>query len=224
MLISSNLPVVAHAAGTRSQSLVARQNNPAISKRTEVLRWIETRTPNRAYGAGWATVTFSAERLRAVLDDLHRVVTCKLVKAGWVHGMPVQMHRHHRSNAVVGSKGLVRLVEIEPATWIDVTPDWLRSGPNDRESRREGCQRGRENPSAGGQLGAAKSDLKRVQPAGDANRMRDAPPLRQFLLEFTYLLTEDQPAAFSDAIDSADRVIPDVTPLAREVVAANLKP
>ena len=128
------------------------------------------------------------------------------------------MHGHDGADARVARERGGRLVEVDGTRVVDVAPDGLGAGAQDRERRRERRQRRGEHALAGLHARAAQRDLKRVEAAGDPDRVRDAPPRGELALEAANLLAEDEPAAATDALDRGKHIGADVLPLSREVV------
>jgi len=115
--------------------------------------------------------------------------------------MAVEMHRHDRADPAVGTECGGGRLEVDATGAVDIAPHRHGAGAQDRKRRRERREGRREDAVARLDAGAAQRDLERVEAAGDADRVRHAPPRGELRLEGANLLAQDEPSVGSDALD-----------------------
>jgi hypothetical protein len=220
MFVPAGLTIIAQLPGSRRNLRVSRQDNTAVAHCPQVLGGVQARRGCSAGETSGPTVCRRPSRLSAVFDHRNAKPGQRAQRV-WIKGMAIEVNRYNRSDRLVGPDSVGRQVQVQSSRLIYIAPHRCSSGSQNRKRRCECGQRRRQDPVTRLHIRAPKRDLEGVEATGHADCMRDAPPSRKLDLELTYLRSEYQPPAPSDAIDGVQGVVSNLIPLASEVVGLN---
>ncbi len=128
------------------------------------------------------------------------------------------MHRDEETDGRVPGEHPGGAREIDETGCVGVDEDRRAARTHDREGRREGAQRRRQDLVAGLEAERSQADLDGVEPVAASHRVRQSPRGSELGFELANLRTEDEPSALADALHGREGVRARLVPLGDEVI------
>src|SRR4051794_39453437 len=130
MLVLIRAAVIAQSSQTGRDFVVARRQNPAITRAAEVLRRVKTETPDQAHRARPPSIVRRADRLRGIFNYGDSVSLPDLEQRIHLGALAVKMDRHDDFRSRRDRVRYARWIEVVSAR-IDIDEDRSRAESSD---------------------------------------------------------------------------------------------
>ena len=189
--------ILTQLSGTVREGRIIHYHRTAITKRAEILGWVETKTANIAKCAGMRAIATRTVGLRAILDHNGTAVPCRDGQLFNRSHSSVKMRNNHRAWLQCECRAQRRRTHVH-CHWIDIHENRFSRAGIDGDGGIHARICDRDHLIARLYLCGAQGDFKRIGSICHADAMRRTAIVRKVALEATRFLAEYIPSRRND--------------------------